>query len=111
MSPEEVVQKQLDAYNARDLDAYMSCFADNIIAVDFKTGATTLSGSIAFRARYKEIFDNSPQIFCKLINRITLNNMVFDREEVTGRLGVDVFELVAIYEVEQGLIQKVTFVK
>ncbi|MCH2081243.1 MAG: nuclear transport factor 2 family protein [Saprospiraceae bacterium] len=111
MSPEKVVQKQLDAYNARDLDTYMSCFADNITAIDFRTGETTLSGSTAFRERYKEIFDNSPQIYCKLINRITLSNLVFDREEVTGRLGRDVFEVVAIYEVEHGLIQKVTFVK
>ena len=111
MPPEQVVQNQLDAYNAKDLEAYMACFSNDIVAVDFTTGEKTLEGTAAFRAKYKEIFENSPQLFCKLINRITLHNKVFDREEVYGRLNADILELVAIYEVENGLITKVTFVK
>ena len=111
MTPEDVVQKQLDAYNARDLDTYMSCFTEDIVAIDFHSGEQMLVGAQAFRERYKEIFDSSPQLHCKLVNRILLNNMVFDREIVTGRLGVDIFELVAIYEIEGNLINKVTFVK
>lgn len=27
--PEEIVQQQLDAYNARDIDAFMACWADD----------------------------------------------------------------------------------
>lgn len=27
--PQDVVQQQLDAYNARDIDAFMACWADD----------------------------------------------------------------------------------
>ena len=29
--PEEIVQQQLDAYNARDIDAFMACWADDAL--------------------------------------------------------------------------------
>ena len=35
MTPEEVVQKQLEAYNNRDIDSFMSVIAKNITLHDF----------------------------------------------------------------------------
>ena len=30
MNPESVVQRQLDAYNDRDLDRFMACYSDEV---------------------------------------------------------------------------------
>ena len=49
-SPEAVVQRQLDAYNAKDLDAWLSTYAED--AKQFELGGGLLAqGHVAIRAR------------------------------------------------------------
>jgi len=45
------------------------------------------------------------------VNRIVLGNFVIDREKVTGLPDNQVINAVVIYEVQQGLIQRVWFLK
>jgi hypothetical protein len=110
--PFDVVQAQLDAYNARDLDAFCSVFADNaeIYELGIKTPAT--SGKSAIRARYSELFARSPELLSVVVNRTAFGRAVIDHERITGRNGsAEVFEFLAIYEVELGLIVRVHFVR
>ena len=112
MNPvEKIVQKQLDSYNARDLQPYLDCFAEKVQVFSFPSGEMSYSGKAKLREIYADIFENSPNLHCELLNRIVFDNKVIDHEKVTGRKGVEVTEIVAIYEVENGLIAKANFMR
>lgn len=105
--PQDVVQRQLDAYNARNIDAFLTLFAEDAQGFDLGDPAPTMNGKAAFRARYTDMFARSPQLHAALVNRIAFARVVVDHERITGRYGApEVFEIVMIYEVENGLIRR-----
>ncbi|MFD2098235.1 nuclear transport factor 2 family protein [Flagellimonas iocasae] len=106
-SPKVIVQKQLDAYNARDIDAFMDTYADNIKLFDFPN-KLFIDGKVKMRERYSAYFKNTPDLHCDIKNRIVIGNKVIDEEYVTNN-GTKI-SAVAIYEVENGKIVKVTFI-
>jgi uncharacterized protein (TIGR02246 family) len=106
-SATDVVQRQLDAYNARDLERFVECFADDARCFDLGRPQPTLEGKDAIRARYQALFAASPQLHSRVVHRTAFGRAVIDHEHITGRNGSsDVFEIVAIYEVEDGLIRR-----
>ncbi len=111
MPPETIVQKQLDTYNARDLTGFLSCYTADVEIFNFGAAAPYMVGIAAVEKVYKDIFDQSPELHAHLENRIVFDNKVIDHEKVTGRKGVDFTEIVAIYEVTDGLISQVTFMR
>jgi putative hydrolase of HD superfamily len=106
---ERPVQQQLEAYNARDIDAFMLWWADDCQYYAFPS--TLLAGSAAeIRARHIERF-KEPDLHGTLLTRIVVGNMVVDHETVTrnfpeGRGEIDV---VCIYEIENAKIAKAWF--
>ena len=109
LTPDAAVQKQLDAYNARDIDAFMSVWADD--AQYFSHPSSLLaSGATAIRERHVARF-NEPNLHGALINRVTLGNTVVDHERVTRTFpeGPGVVEVVAIYDVQDGKIRNAWF--
>ncbi|WP_443750604.1 nuclear transport factor 2 family protein [Asticcacaulis solisilvae] len=110
MTPAGVVEAQLNAYNAKDIDAFMQCWADD---ARFYAHPDTLlcEGHAAIRARHVERFDE-PDLHARLIDRQAIGETVIDRERVTrtfpqGRGEIDV---VAIYEVKDGKIARAWFI-
>ncbi len=55
----DIAQKQLDAYNAQDLDTYVSLFAEDCI-VSGLNGTPTETSRDAIRARYAKAFAQFP---------------------------------------------------
>ena len=53
MKPEQVVQANLDAYNARDLDEFMFWFADFAEMAEFGGTERVNQRAVAIRERYK----------------------------------------------------------
>ncbi len=109
-SPEAVVQRQLDAYNARDVDALMATYAGD--AQQFEYPATLLaSGVEQLRERAVARF-REPNLHAKLLQRIVAGPVVIDHEEVTRTFpeGPGKLKLVAIYEVRDGRIATARFI-
>jgi imidazolonepropionase-like amidohydrolase len=105
-SPEEVVQRQVNAYNAKSLEAFLDTYSDDIEIFD--KGKLIVKGHEQMRKVYD--FLNSPtNVYCQIENRIVINNKVIDKEKV--RFGKDIIHGVAVYEVETGKIKKVTFIE
>lgn len=103
------VLKQLEAYNARDIDAFMPWWADDCQYYAFPS--TLLAGNTAeIRARHIERF-KEPDLFGKLLTRIVVGNVVVDHETVTRNFpeGKGEVDVVCIYEVENGKIAKAWF--
>jgi uncharacterized protein (TIGR02246 family) len=104
-SPTAVVQRQLDAYNARDIEAFVATFADDAELFELGQPTPTTVGKAAIRARYQALFDASPQLHSVVVNRTALGQVVVDLEQITGRNGSpEVMELMMIFEVRGGLI-------
>lgn len=110
MAPEAVAQRQLDAYNARDLDAWLATYAAD--ARQFEYPATLLaSGQAEIGARAAQRFQE-PDLHARLISRTVVGNTVVDHEMVTRTFptGPGQVEMVCIYEIRAGRIQHASFV-
>lgn len=107
-NPEYIVQKQLDAYNARDIEAFLETYTEGVELFMFP--ATPHSkGKEAMRQTYAPMFQNTPDLFCEIKNRTVLGNKVIDEEYV--RFNGQFLSAVAIYEVENNKIFRVTFIQ
>ena len=105
-SPEQVVQAQLDAYNARDIDAFLATYA--VDAQLFEHPAKLLArGQGELRERYAARF-KEPNLHAVIVKRIVMGSLVIDHEKVTRTFpeGTGVLDAVAIYEIQDGKIAK-----
>lgn len=103
------VERQLDAYNARDIDAFMLWWAEDCQYYAFPN--TLLASSAAeIRARHVERF-REPDLHGKLIQRACVGNLVMDHEVVTRNFpdGKGEVDVICLYEVSEGKIVKAWF--
>lgn len=112
MSPEEVVQKQLETYNNRDIEGFMSLIHPEVEFYEFSTRKKTLEGAAACKELYAKLFENSPNLHSDILTRTVFDNKVIDHESITGRNGnEEVLELVLIYEVKDEKIIEITVLR
>lgn len=103
------VQKQLEAYNMRDLDAFMLWWAEDCAYYEFPSRLLA-KGTAAIRERHRVRFEE-PNLFGRLTNRLCVGKLVIDQEVVTRMLpeGPGELDVIAIYEVEGGKIANAWF--
>jgi hypothetical protein len=106
----ELVQRQLDAYNKQDIEAFLACYAEDAVLATFN-GDVTFSGIAAIRKRHEDLFYEFPKNHAKLANRIDLGTTVIDHEQVERSPGGDRFEVAAIYTIKGGKIVRVDFAR
>ena len=106
---DEIVQEQLDAYNNKDLEAWLNTYANN--AVQSTTEGEILADGREQMAKNMVIRFAEPDLFAKLLHRIVCDNTVVDHEIITRNFpeGKGTIEMLCIYQVENGLIQKGQF--
>ena len=107
---EQLAQEQLIAYNSGNIEAFLAPYSENIKAFDFD-GKLLFEGKELMRKRYATFFEKNPNLHCKLVNRMVLGNTVIDQEYVTGIKGVDFIKAIVIYQVENGEIKTVHFLR
>jgi hypothetical protein len=103
----DVVQRQLEAYNARDLDRFVAAYSDQIRIFRMPSSEPSITGKTQLAEVYSKRF-SVPFLHADILARIVMGNKVIDHERVRGIREVPV-EAVAIYEVAADLIQKVWF--
>lgn len=86
----------------------MDTYAWDVELYDFP-GTLNTKGKDDMRKGYERFFNNTPNLYCKIENRIVMGNKIIDKEKV--RAGNEAFHAVAVYEVENGKIKKVTFMQ
>ena len=102
-----IVDRQLAAYNARDLDAFAATYAQDVTIYRMPSTQPAIQGLQQLREIYRQRFA-SPSLHAEILTRIPLGNKVIDHERVTG-IGDQPLEALAIYEVSGGLIRSVWF--
>jgi len=106
LTPEVIVQRQLDAFNARDIAALLDIYA--VDAQMFEHPSTLLaSGSEELRQRFTVRF-YEPNLHATLVKRIVAGSTVIDYEIVARTFpeGPGEIELVMIYEVKNNRIAR-----
>jgi hypothetical protein len=102
-----VVERQLSAYNARDLELFAATYAQDITIYRMPSLEPAIRGLTQLREVYRQRFA-SPSLHAEILSRIVLGNKVIDHERVTG-IRETPLEALAIYEVSNGLIKAVWF--
>lgn len=110
LSPHAVAQGQLDAYNARDIDTFMT-FWDAQAQVFAHPSTLLAEGAAQIRARHLERFQE-PDLYGELLSRVVLGNTVIDHERVRRNFeeGVGALEVACIYEIIEGKIRRAWFI-
>ena len=108
-SPEALAQRQLNAYNVRNLEAFLAPYAEDVEIRDLD-GKVVSKGREALRTRYGALFAKSPSLHCELRGRVAAGSWVVDEERVTG-FEPSVVHVLAMYEVVNGRIARVRFMK
>ncbi|KIL47201.1 nuclear transport factor 2 family protein [Jeotgalibacillus soli] len=107
----ELAQKQLDAYNNKDIREFLQVYSEEVEIMEFPSNKIMYTGIDKMRERYSNLFENNPNQHAELRARIAHDNIVIDHEFITGRAnGIEV-EAVAMYEVTNDKISKVWFIK
>ncbi|WP_407534398.1 amidohydrolase family protein [Elizabethkingia miricola] len=110
ITPELLVQQQLNAYNARNIEAFLEPYSDDVEIYTFPN--TLISkGKDGMRKSYTEMFTKLPNLHCELKGRIVQGNIVIDRESVSGIRSNTNVEATAVYEIKNHKIIKVYFIR
>lgn len=105
----DVIDAQLDAYNARDLERFVACYIPDVVITN-AAGGVMAKGHDAVRQMYGELFENSPQLAGRIANRIVVGNFVADHEEIEGFNlpgSPTSIQAIAVYQVTDGKISRV----
>jgi imidazolonepropionase-like amidohydrolase len=105
-TPEMLVQRQVNAYNARDLEGFLATYAPDAQLLNLTDGKVRAQGVAAMRPVYSRLFQ-VPNLHCQIVNRIRQGSFVIDQERV--RAGQQEAGATAIYEVRDGAIRRVWF--
>ena len=108
MSAVEVVQRQVEAYNARDLNRFVSACSETIAIFRMPSTEPIISGKIELAKFYSTQRFNLPGLRAEIVNRIVLGNKVIDHERVWGVRDTPI-EIAAVYDVVGELIERVWF--
>jgi len=108
-SPEQLIQRQLDAYNAKDVQAWLQTYHPQ--AEQFQLHGERLArGHDELRSRIMVRFQE-PDLHAKLLSRLVMGHVVVDHERITRNFpeGLGFVEMLCIYEVHDQYIVKATF--
>jgi hypothetical protein len=106
----EVIDELVTAYNQQDAERFASLFTDdgwhgNLHAAAFQVGRQ------AIHQRYIEVFAMYPQNRTEVVHRIAFGKFVIDHEKVSRAANSQPFDVVAIYTLQDGLIERAELVR
>jgi uncharacterized protein (TIGR02246 family) len=104
--PAAVVQRFVDAANARDAEAMAALVAPDAVFARFSDGRVIASGREAIRTHYAQLLaTNSAGFRIAVEQRIVEHHLVIDQEQFTG-LPAERGQATWMYEVHGGLIHR-----
>jgi hypothetical protein len=104
----EVVERQLAAYNAHDLDGFVACYTDGIVIIDGE-GNRILDGVDVLRAHYGSMFAQHPEVHAEIESRTRAGAWVVDEEKVAR--GGRILHILVAYRIGDGLINRVVMLR
>ena len=116
MSNLETAKSMIAAYNAQDVDTYVSFMTDDACEANYR-GAVVREGKEGTRSGLAAAFAKWPQNHAEIREKQAIGNYVLFREYVTrgpasdGSELVEPFEVVAVYSFEGDKCSRVEFIR
>ena len=108
LSPAALVTRQLETYNAHDIDGFAATYSEDIELFNLPSSEPRTKGREALIQTFGRLFrDVKPN--CRALSRIVEGNYVIDQEFC--KFGSNHIRATAIYQVEDGLIRRVWFAR
>ena len=107
----DLVDRQIQAFRDRDLDRFLSFYAEDVKIRDFD-GNVLMDGHEGMRGMYGPLFRDSPELRVANPSRIVSEAYVVDEEDISGfnLAGFPpAMHAVVVYRLRDGLIQDVVF--
>ena len=110
--PADVVQRQINAFNAHNLDALLATYADNVksygpFTISGTADSQATSGKLALRTGYESLLGPDSKLHVEVRKQSVKGDVVVNEERWTGIPGVTSAEGTSTYEVRNGVIQSV----
>jgi len=104
LSPVSAVQRQIELFNAHDLDGFLALFAEDVEVAELP-GTSAPVGKARLRELYVQRFKANPELRASAEAQLTSGSFVVQREKIKGRAGkTEDLEAVVIYQVKAGKI-------
>ncbi len=103
-TPEQIVQRQVNAYNHHDAEVFAETYAADAVVV--RPNAHPLRSRHAIGTTYRQAFLQNPKLHAEILARNVSGNVVVDKERVTGFADGRVVEATVTYHVRDGSIAR-----
>lgn len=116
MSNLATAEAMIAAYNAQDVDTYVSYMTDEACEANYR-GAVVREGREGTRTGLAAAFAKWPQNRAEIVERQAIGDYVLFREHVTrgpatdGSDLVEPFDVIAVYSFEGGKCSRVEFIR
>ena len=107
-SPLDVVNKRMDAYNKHDLDTFLSTYSDDIQVYTYPNARVGKKGKAHIRWIFEPLFKDAA-VKVTIDQQIVQGRYVVNEETVEEKGKTKRY--VSIYEVKDGLIKSVRFLR
>ena len=106
----KIVEKQIEAYNKKDLEEFLACYAEETQAFMLESNQQLTNGKEQLRQIMSKSFLDAPESNSSVLNSLTQGNLVINKEKITGHTKNDmIITTLSIYEVINNQITKVWF--
>lgn len=106
----DTIDRLVEGYNASDARTFADCFALDASVYEHPS-ILTQQGRNEIFAYYQKLFAEFPQNRTEILHRIVFDTKVIDHERVRRSPDAEPFEVLTIYEMSGGLIQRVDFIR
>jgi hypothetical protein len=108
---EPTIDELVNAYNRGDARAFANLFTENAPVYEHPNRLTQRGREELF-GYYQQVFSQYPANRTEVLHRIIVGNRVIDHERVSRGDGEgNVFDVVTIYQIRNGLIERLDFVR
>jgi len=104
LSPTATVQRQIELFNAHDLDGFLALFAEDVEVAELP-GTSAPVAKARLRELYAARFKANPELRASAEAQLVSGTFVIQKERIKGRAGKsEALEAVVIYQVKAGKI-------
>ena len=111
-TPEAIVQANVDAYNAHDLDRYIATFTPSATFGQLG-GRILLDSRDAMQGFYRQLFQDRPTVQCTVRSRTVIGPFVIDLQEISSPelagQGQPPMQAMVLSEVREGRIARIWY--
>jgi putative hydrolase of HD superfamily len=102
-TPYEVVQAQVDAYNAHDLEALAAIYHPDAPVHDLAL-SQTLTAPAQLRPVWHERYTTHPAHQAEIVHRLVVGDFVVDQDHIVGLADGSTLDALVLYRVGDGQI-------